>query len=300
MKKDKKINKMMNYETYQHYVNTELSMLMSMFNYEGLPVSIDTNYMEYCLISFGVCAIVKLDDGTFYVGVPALLPPINNYGWGTTVEMVTKNGTVINNRTVGVDCALMWNNNTKTPDFDLYRFASMFTETDIAIKSVVRNCKKSPIPVARDSKTKTAIDFAMNNAVEGLTDYTVVNDTSLIDSINGATTDIPVINLTDIKDADRIQYLSKLHDDLLRRLATLYGHDLQTTSKMAQQSVEEIQGFDSFSMIIPEVRLCARIDGVAQFNAVFGFSATVDYSLPWRYNIYKQSDDDSGVDVEEV
>lgn len=300
VKKDKSINKLMNYETYKHYVNIETSMLMSMFNYKGLPESIDTNYMEWCLVSFGVVAIVKIDNDRYYAGVPALLPPLDDYGWGTTVEMVTRNGTIVNKRTVGIDCALIWNNNTHTPEFDLYRFANIFTETDIALKTVIRNCKKAPIPVAGNSKLKTAIDTAMNNAIEGLSDYTVMNDTSLVDEINGKTSNIPVISLTDVKDADRLQYLSKFHDDLLRRLATLYGHDMQTSGKMAQQSVEEIQGYDSYSMIYPQVRLDSRLKGIKQFNEVFGFNATVDYSLPWRYNIYKQDKDDDGVDPNNV
>ena len=300
VKKDKKVNKLMNYETYKHYVNIEISMLMSMFNYEGLPSSIDVDYMEWCLISFGVVAIVKIDDDRYYAGVPTLLPPLNDYGWGTTVEMVTSNGTIINKRTVGVDCALIWNNNTKTAEFDLYRFANMFTETDIAIKTVVRNCKKAPIPVASNGKLKTAIDVAMTNAVEGLSDYTVVNDSSLINEINGKSSNIPVMSLTDTEDADRLQYLSKFHDDLLRRLATLYGHDMQTSGKMAQQSVDEIQGYDSYSMIYPEVRLESRLKGIKQFNDVFGYNATVDYSLPWRYNIYKQNDTDDGIDPNNV
>lgn len=300
VKKDKSINKLMNYETYKHYVNIETSMLMSMFNYKGLPESIDIDYMEWCLVSFGVVAIVKIDNDRYYAGVPALLPPLDDYGWGTTVEMVARNGTIINKRTVGIDCALIWNNNTHTPEFDLYRFANIFTETDIALKTVIRNCKKAPIPVAGNSKLKTAIDAAMTNAVEGLSDYTVMNDTSLVDEINGKTSDIPVMSLTDVKDADRLQYLSKFHDDLLRRLATLYGHDMQTSGKMAQQSIEEVQGYDSYSMIYPEVRLDSRLKGIKQFNEVFGFNATVDYSLPWRYNIYKQDDTDDGVDPNSV
>lgn len=300
VKKDKSINKLMNYETYKHYVNIETSMVMSMFNYKGLPESIDINYMEWCLVSFGVVAIVKIDSDRYYAGVPALLPPLDDYGWGTTVEMVTRNGTIVNKRTVGIDCALIWNNNTRTPEFDLYRFANIFTETDIALKTVIRNCKKAPIPVAGNSKLKTAIDTAMNNAIEGLSDYTVMNDTSLVDEINGKSSDIPVMSLTDVKDADRLQYLSKFHDDLLRRLATLYGHDMQTSGKMAQQSVDEIQGYDSYSMIYPEVRLDSRLKGIKQFNKVFGFNATVDYSLPWRYNIYKQDSTDDGVDPNSV
>lgn len=285
---------------YRHYVNMELQMLASMFNYDGLPDTIDTNYLELCLIRYGVCAIVKISDAEYYVGVPALLPPLDNYGFGTVVEMITRNGTVLGHHTVGVDCALIWNNNTRQPDFDIYRFAECFTDTDVSLSSIVRNSRKSPIPVAKDGRLKTAIDESLNNAQNGIAEYTVVNDVSLVQEVNGAKPDIPVLNLTDPAVSDKIQYLSKYHDDLIRRLATLYGHDMQTTGKMAQQSVEEIQGFDSYSMIIPEVRLNERLKGIEMFNKVFGFSASVDYSLPWRYNIYKQDEQDDGVDVDNI
>lgn len=293
-KKSKKVNLLKNLETYRHYVNVELQMLASMFEYTNLPPSIDTNYLELCLIQFGACAIVKLDD-VYYVGVPTLTPPLDNYGWGTKVEMITRNGLTVGSKTIGEDCAIIWNNNTRTSEFDLYRFAENFTDIEISAKSIVRNSRKSPIPVAKNGKLKTAIDEALNNSQNGLTDCTIINDVSLPEEINGKTADIPVLNLTDVKDVDRLQYLSKYHDDLLRRLATLYGHDMQTSGKMAQQSVEEIQGYDSYSMILPYVRLNERIKGIEQFNEVFNFNASVDFSLPWRYNIYKQSDDDDGV-----
>lgn len=299
-KQDKDSMLLKNTMIYRHYANVELQMLASMFYYEGLPDSVDTNYLELCLIRYGVCAIVKVSNDEYYVGVPALLPPLDNYGFGTVVEMTTRNGKALGQHTVGVDCALIWNNNTRQPDFDLYRFAESLTDTDISLSSIVRNSRKSPIPVAKDSRLKTAIDESLNNAQNGVSEYTVVNDVSLVQEVNGAKPDIPVLNLTDPAVSDKIQYLSKYHDDLIRRLATLYGHDMQTTGKMAQQSVEEIQGFDSYSMIIPEVRLTERRKGIKMFNKVFGTNATVDYSLPWRYNIYKQDEQDDGVDIDNI
>lgn len=298
--RSKNENLAMNIETYNHYVNTEISMLMSMFNYKGLHKTIDVNFMEMCLIAYGVVAIVKISDDEYYVGVPTLLPPLNNYGWGTKVEMITRNGTIIKDKTVGVDCAIVWNNNTRTPDFDLYRFANMFTECEIAIKSIIKNSKKAPIPIAKNAKVKTAIDEAIENSTNGVTSYTILNDTCLVDEINGKTSDIPVLNLTDVKDIDRLQYLSKYHDDLIRRLATLYGHDIQSSGKMAQQTTEEIKGYDSLSMIMPEIRLNERICGIDMYNDVFGESASVDYSLAWRYNIYKQSESDDGVNPNNI
>lgn len=285
-----------NLETYRHYVNTELQMLASMFNYEGLPNSIDTNFMELCLINYGVCAIVKLSNGDLYAGVPSLLPPLDSYGWGTTVDLITRNGEIVKSQKIGIDCAIIWNNNTRTSEFDLFRFAESFTNVEISLRSIVRNSKKAPIPVAKDSKTKTAITEAINNANNGLSDVTIINDVALPQQINGMTADIPVLNLSDVKDVDRLQYLSKYHDDLLRRLATLYGHDMQTSGKMAQQSVEEIQGYKSYSMILPYIRLEERKKGIDMINNVFELNATVDYSLPWQYNIYKQDKDDDGIE----
>lgn len=289
-----------NLETYRHYVNTEMQMLASMFNYKGLPVSIDINFMELCLINYGICAIVRLSDGSLYAGVPALLPPLDSYGWGTTVELITRNGEVVKSQKVGKDCAIIWNNNTRTSEFDLFRFAESFTNVEMSLRSIVRNSRKAPIPVAKDSKTKTAITEALNNASNGLSDATIINDVALPQQINGMTVDIPVLNLSDVKDVDRLQFLSKYHDDLLRRLATLYGHDMQTSGKMAQQSIDEIQGYDSYSMILPEVRLAERIKGISMVNDVFGLNASVDYSLPWRYNIYKQDNDDDGVEESNI
>ena len=94
---------------------------------------------------------------------------------------------------------------------------------------------------------------------------------------------------------DSVQYLSKLHDDILRRKATMYGHALNTTGKLAQQSKDEINDYDSISMIIPEDMLECRRNGVEMINKVFGCNITVDYSLPWRYKMYKQDNTDTGV-----
>ena len=85
-----------------------------------------------------------------------------------------------------------------------------------------------------------------------------------------------------------MQYLSKFHDDLLRRFCTLYGQPMQTTGKMAQQTVEEIQGYDSFSMIIPSNRLEERQRGIAEFNRVFNENVTIEYNTAWQDSLFKK------------
>ena len=108
------------------------------------------------------------------------------------------------------------------------------------------------------------------------------------DVITGKSTPVDVINLTDVNNIDKIQYLSKFHDDLLRRFCTLYGHAMQTSGKMAQQTTEELQGYNSFSMIIPNNRLEERKKGIDDFNRIFNENVEITYSEAWDYGLYSK------------
>lgn len=273
-----------------HYWCTLEQILTSMFEYNNLPKGLDRKYIEHTLIRFGCCAIVKIND-EFFVGVPAIMPPLDNYGIGTEITITTYNGQHQKRGKIGENCALIWNNTEFVGDFIISWYAKMFKEIDISMEANVFNSRLHPIPVARNSKIKTAIDNifkSIKGENKNNDTYTILSDTAFADEINGTSTKIDVLNLTDVKDVDKLQYLSKFHDDLLRRFCTLYGHSMQTTGKMAQQTVEEIQGYDSFSMIIPSNRLEERQKGIAEFNRVFGENVTVEYNEAWQDSLFKK------------
>lgn len=273
-----------------HYWCTLEQILTSMFEYNNLPKGLDRKYIEHTLIRFGCCAIVKIND-EFFVGVPAIMPPLDNYGIGTEITITTYNGQHQKRGKIGENCALIWNNTEFVGDFIISWYAKMFKEIDISMEANVFNSRLHPIPVARNSKIKTAIDNifkSIKGENKNNDTYSILSDTAFTDEINGTTTKIDVLNLTDVKDVDKLQYLSKFHDDLLRRFCTLYGHSMQTTGKMAQQTVEEIQGYDSFSMIIPSNRLEERQKGIAEFNRIFGENVTVEYNEAWQDSLFKK------------
>ena len=66
----------------------------------------------------------------------------------------------------------------------------------------------------------------------------------------------------------------------------MYGHAMQTSGKMAQQTTEELQGYNSFSMIIPSNRLEERKKGIEEFNRIFNENVTIAYSEAWDYGLY--------------
>lgn len=273
-----------------HYWCTLEQILTSMFEYSSLPKGLDRKYIEHTLIRFGCCAIVKIND-EFFAGVPAIMPPLDNYGIGTEITITTYNGQHQKRGKIGKNCVLIWNNTEFVGDFIISWYAKMFKEIDISMEANVFNSRLHPIPVARNSKIKNAIDNifkSIKGENKNNDTYTILSDTAFADEINGTATKIDVLNLTDVKDVDKLQYLSKFHDDLLRRFCTLYGHSMQTTGKMAQQTVEEIQGYDSFSMIIPSNRLEERQKGIAEFNRIFGENVTVEYNEAWQDSLFKK------------
>lgn len=273
-----------------HYWCTLEQILTSMFEYNNLPKGLNRKYIEHTLIRFGCCAIVKIND-EYIVGVPVIKPPLDNYGIGTDITITTYNGQHQKRGKIGENCALIWNNTEFVGDFIISWYAKMFKEIDISMEANVFNSRLHPIPVARNSKIKSAIDNifkSIKGENKNNDTYSILSDTAFVDEINGTSTKIDVLNLTDVKDVDKLQYLSKFHDDLLRRFCTLYGHSMQTTGKMAQQTVEEIQGYDSFSMIIPSNRLEERQKGFTEFNRIFGENVTVEYNEAWQDSLFKK------------
>lgn len=273
-----------------HYWCTLEQILTSMFEYNNLPKGLDRKYIEHTLIRFGCCAIVKIND-EFFVGVPAIMPPLDNYGIGTEIAITTYNGQRQKRGKIGENCVLIWNNTEFVGDFIISWYAKMFKEIDISMEANVFNSRLHPIPVARNSKIKSAIDNifkSIKGENKNNDTYTILSDTAFAEEINGTASKIDVLNLTDVKDVDKLQYLSKFHDDLLRRFCTLYGQAMQTTGKMAQQTVEEIQGYDSFSMIIPSNRLEERQKGINEFNRIFGENVTVEYNEAWQDSLFKK------------
>lgn len=274
-----------------YYITLE-QILTSMFDYNNLPKGLDRKYIEHCLIRFGCAGIVKVNDD-YFVGIPAITPPLDNYGIGTKIVVTTFNGQHQFTGTIGKDCVLIWNNSEFVNDYIISWFAKMFKEIDKSMESNVYNSRLHPIPIAKNSKIKSAIDNIFKTIkgenVKNET-YSVLSEQAFEDVITGKSTPVDVLNLTDVNNVDKIQYLSKFHDDLLRRFCTLFGHAMQTSGKMAQQTTEELQGYNSFSMIIPSNRLEERKKGINDFNRIFNENVTVKYSEAWVYGLYSNNE----------
>ena len=105
------------------------------------------------------------------------------------------------------------------------------------------------------------------------------------------------LNLTDVTQADKIQYLSKLFDDLLKRFFIFYGHNLQTINQGSQTNNDELHGYDSISRLIPEIMLKCRQDFCEELNSTFGLNVSVRFNESIQNNI---DEDDAQTDLTEA
>lgn len=157
---------------------------------------------------------------------------------------------------IGESVIIGYNNLARMPELLIDEFADLFNETDISIKSCLKKSKVNPIPIAANSKVKKALDDIMEKVDLG--DTQTVAYEGAFEAIANGVEPIAVINVTDPKQTDKLQYLSKFHDDLLRRVCTFYGHALSSGSKMAQVTSMELEGYATFAMVYPQILLEAR------------------------------------------
>jgi hypothetical protein len=82
----------------------------------------------------------------------------------------------------------------------------------------------------------------------------------------------------------KMHFLSEYHAELKKRFGALYGMCFKSSSKSAQETVDEVHGMDNFSLIIPYLKLKSLKDFADQCKRKFGWAGaeTVDFTELWQ------------------
>lgn len=271
------------------------NILLSMFTYENLPKGLQTQFIEKSLIRTGNVLLVKWGDNEYYSGTVTYQGELDKYGINDRGFTLTKNGLQSktaklcydsNNITEDSEHTLIFNNSERLSITSLYMFTDMLSEILTSMRCNLKNSRLFPIPVARNSKIKSAIDGIIKNMDRGETsavvnELTVKDITSIFQNDTKLDYNIPVMNLTDVKAVEYLQYLTKFFDDVIRIFATQFGISINSNGKMAQQNNLELQGYEHFSKIIPLDMLKCRQIGIDIFNKINGTNVIVKFSDAW-------------------
>lgn len=277
--------------------NGLLNVLMSAFKWENLPDTIRPEYIELYLNLYGQCAIAPNRYGDLVVtqlnrgGTP------DDYGLGTTPIIATLNGytetynEVINDVMYGSDGrrgVIIYNNDVKTPNSFLRIFSGLLTEAVESFYQNIIHSRYNPVFVASTDLIKKAVENSMADIIAGKPVVIVADN--IMTEIEGQRA-FETVPLTDVDKQEKIQFISKTIDDLLRWFLSFYGQAVQGNGKLAQQTVDEVNGTTSASFILPENGFRCRQKAIDLINKTFGFNASISYNKPWAVELEKYTED---------
>ena len=292
-----------------------INFLAPMFKYEELPDSIPEEFIERFHILNGDIAVWKLDDPNAFrykdeliVSCCGYADKPDAYGIGERVIATTLSGYAKNDLKEGESCIVIHNNSLYTSDMAIIcYFTDMFTEMLTSLKTNIIYSRLKPVFKVSDEKERAAVLEAFTKIKDDSEPIQITSSNVLAEALAEAganpTDTIKVLDITDVKNADKLQYIVKCIDDAFRWFFSMIGQAIQGNGKLAQQTVDEVQGTTSMSFILPNDRLKMRRKGWDKVNKLFGTSVTVDFSDAWKtesIKYKKEADIDENGELEEL
>ena len=294
-KRSKNIQK--DYRFMMYYMQM-WEILMNQFEYKGLPETLPAEWIEGILASNGTCGIGE-KNGKLYATAGSYKGNLNGYLPEEYVGVIPMKGNIdgdalssgeydvkgIPNKTIVV----AWNNTSMTPELELFDIASALCEGRTSEDINVIFSRLLRIPVVKDSKAKTVVESAIKAILEGKIE--AVASSLKFDELLEQGNQLEFLDLADVKDVDKLQYLNQYMDNVLKRFMRRHGFSLNITNKLAQQTNAEMHGADDFSMIYPLIQLKYRKKFIDDLNKIFGekygFNASVEFSELLKNNYDK-------------
>lgn len=202
-------------------------------------------------------------------------------------------GTYIDNEQVytkeytnDMDIVLWYNNALATPESTIDYFSYMFTETDTSIEYNIQRSRYNPYIKVKTEKQKQQYMTAMQNTHNGEPIVIVDDEDNLLDDDKQLTVDV-----NDVKNVDKIQYLQLFYDHLNSRYSQLYGFPITNNAKHAQQSVEEVGSTEAYSWLIPVDMLNQAKEFCKRMSDMFNIELVAHFGMLHELNFSKFTKD---------
>lgn len=229
---------------------------------------------EYLLSMFGHFAIFYSKDISeeivFVTG--GFTGKINSCGMYDGYIGTTPNGETYEG-TIGENCVVIGNNSLYRPDKQIIcRFAHLLNEIDKSLDLNIYNTRLTKGFIADNDKDKIAIESAYKAVGDGKPFVAVAPTHRPMTDVLDSTQDglYTPFDFTTVKDADKLQYLSRLYDDIMGRFLSMYGIDTGNVNKGSQILENEISRLAEASAVQVEDAYIAREYGIEQYKKVFG------------------------------
>lgn len=278
---------LMNNQTYIDYLERMKKICLSMFEWTGLPDTMNARFLEMCLYYNGQAAMFYSDELGYlntmccdggYINIYGLPTEVNcySYRFNETRSLYTTD----TGEEKGKECILVMNNYERVPtsatiELFAYRLAEAQRTVDVNIKSL-----RTPILITTDQKQYFTLK-KMYEEYDGNTPA-IFADKNLIspDALKAIKTDAPVL-LDDI-----MNYKREIWNEFL----TFMG--LQNLSEKKERLISnEVDSNNEVINMNLQALLIPRKEACKQFNEKYGLSGEKAIDVKVRsdlYNIVKQ------------
>lgn len=258
------------YRTFE-YEKYLLSIVTNMIRYEGIEeTDIPEYYPEYLAAYRGQYGVFPSEDGVTIVP-GAYAGRLDKYGRGTEYFGTTLDGVAWRGK-VGTDCFVVPNNPMLLPDMLIIgRFAYMLSQTDISMYYNLKYSRLGKFYRADTDQEKAALEKAMDELEEGKpVIYVGTTKHTFGDVLDQTAPPMTPLELTDVKDSEKLQYLSRFHDDIIGRFFAMYGIDTGNINKGSQVLRGELSRFEEAAAVPVYERLRCRQQVWDEINKAFG------------------------------
>ena len=269
-------------ETYDFYYALLLNRVLKMFEWDGLPETIDVDFLNFTLINNGQIGWTKFNGKLYSLYGHAGGGP-NEYYFPR--QFIIANP-VLGSKTFnnGVDGIIMYNTSIErfvqpkeycAPFKRMIQVtAQQLTEVTISALTACKNIRAALLVSARDDNTRTAAEIALGKIYDG--DPAIVFKDKTIESLKFVTN--PAVGDC----ASALKELREQYQFYLGQFYNSIGISSNTNTKRERLITAEVETADDALLINIADMLYQRQKACDAINAMFGTSISVDFSEEWK------------------
>lgn len=283
--KDKQIAR----QKYLYYFQIIEILMLTKFKIKNCPDNIYSDEILKSLMRGGVSAMTNRMnyDKKNYVGIPIESEPSDYLDRYEKARLVNIKGECVDLEQ-HKEIAVGYNNTLHTPEYDIVWFAKILAETDNSMYCNVMNTRVAPLLTADNKSQAESLKKALKEVYDGKLNVVTLNDIVSQMNTSGSNENRHTLYLTDPNNIDKIQYLSKFHDDLIRRLCNLHGITMNTTGKMAQLTTAELNEYSDFSGMYIQSQYDLLCEYIEEANRINDWNMSVNYGDSFQRFVNKE------------
>lgn len=261
--------------TIRNAVNYMLLRTSQMFEWNGLPETIPSVYLERYLQVSGVCAVCDV-NGKLYAFTGGVGGPPDPYYQPTLFTVANPALGYSATLKIGEQCAIVRNDSLYMGFMPMFaKYATILCENELSLYRALVSCRQTSLISASDDRTYQSAQKYLSDIEQGKPG--VVSEPQFFDGIK-------VQPLSSVQSNNTISALIENEQYWLGRWFSEIGIQAPFNMKReALNSAETLLDEDQLFPLVDEMLRC-RQDGAKEINRLFGTNITVKLSSVWEEN----------------